>query len=83
MLLEYSDIKPFIAQIISDARKQLESEVFLSYPEGMQKHLTDGEVSRKTYQRVRKIYLKKDFPRCEKEGIKGVYLNDLKEYLRI
>lgn len=83
--LEHSDIKPLIpklwAELKAELRHEMEKEVFLTYPKGMQKHLCDGEVSHKTYQRVRTMWNNPKFPRIDKDGIKGVRLSDLNNYL--
>lgn len=76
--IEYQDFKKHLPQIIADVRAAIEKDIFLSYPEGLQKHLCDGEVSEKTYQRVYKLW---NDPRCPKRTIgkiKGVYLSELK-----
>jgi len=72
-------------QLVLDLKRELmkalEEERFITYPEGLQKHLCDGEVSRKTYQRVHKAWNNPDFPRMEKDGIKGTNLSRLNEFL--
>lgn len=74
-VLDYEiDIKPFIPVIAKDLRHLIEKEVFIRYPQGLANHYG---ISRKSAYR---IWTKKDFPRVEVGGVKGVYLSELKEF---
>jgi Fe-S cluster biosynthesis and repair protein YggX len=79
--LEFCDIKNLLPVITDSVRrellKEIEKEDFFSYPDGLQQFLFH-EVSDKTYQRVRRLWNKPDFPRILEP--KGVYLKDLKKW---
>ena len=61
---------------------QQEQERFITYPNGMQKFLCDGQTDKKYYRRVYKMWNNPKFPRVIKDGIKGVYLSELRNYLK-
>jgi len=76
MILEYEDIKQFMPVLIKDLRESIDKEVFIKFPGGLMKHYG---VSRTT---VWKLWNKEGFPRVQVEGVKGVYLSELKEFER-
>lgn len=81
--IEYSDIKELIPKIAkeikAELREELEQEVFIDYPKGLQMFLFK-RADRATYQRVWELWKSDNFPRKNIGGIKGVYLSDLKDY---
>lgn len=79
MILEFKDIERFIPVITEQVRKEFEEERFLSYPKGLQEFLY-GKVTDATYQKVYSLWNKKDFPRIDKGGVRGIYLSDLKQW---
>lgn len=81
--VQYKDVEQLIPQLALAIERRIESNRFISYPTGMQKYLCDGEVSEKTYQRVRNLWNKPSFPRKGEGSIKGVYLSELKEYQKL
>ena len=96
MQLEIEDIQQFIPQIANDLRieitKALEEEIFISYPSGLINFLFSHDIDfdkrskdpkdRTYYLRVRKFWNDPEFPFIEKNGIKGVRLSDLNNYLK-
>ncbi|MCR9254368.1 MAG: hypothetical protein NXI20_28400 [bacterium] len=78
MILEYEDIEKHLPRFVADLKrelmKELEKDKFISYPQGMQKHYGIS------YKVAWKNWSKPNFPRKEKDGVKGAYLSDLKEY---
>ncbi len=78
MRLEYEDIEPFLFRIKQDLKRELIEEfsknVFLRYPKQLAEHLS---VSERT---ARRLWNEPDFPRSLYWGIKGVYLNELKDW---
>lgn len=81
MILEYSDIAPFIPAIKEEFRQEIANakEEFLSYPRGMQDFLYN-EITPATYQKVYALWNKKDFPRVDRDSMRGVWLTELKAW---
>lgn len=92
MLLEAEDLKPYIPLIISEVRRELAEDRFLSYPDGLIAYLYGNEPGfedrisnpsdRTYYYRVNKLWSKPDFPRLDRNGVRGVSASDLKDYLK-
>lgn len=78
MILEYSDLRPHMfrlkQELLDELRKEIEDDKFLTYPKGMQDHFGV------TYKRVWELWNAKGFPQRDFEGIKGVYLSELKQF---
>ena len=83
MILQYEDIEHLLPAIKSEVKKELsqEDDKFLSYPKGIQNFLF-GSCTSATYQKVYRLWTIKNFPRSDKEGLRGVYLKDLKNWHR-
>ena len=84
MLFEEKEIDQLsqLVKVRIFAELQKEQERFITYPHGMQEYLCDGVVEPKTYSRVYKMWNNPKFPRVIKDGIKGVYLSELRNYLK-
>jgi hypothetical protein len=87
MLLEFSDIAHLIPTIEEKIRERVEQDIFITYPEGLARRMNynyeilNDKEKRNAKDRARKLWQQRKFPRTEKEGIRGVWLNELKRYL--
>lgn len=72
----HDEYLPLIERLQEDIAMLKSEDKFISYPSGLEEYLG------KSYHGVYRMWNKRDFPRSENGNVKGVFLHDLKRWLK-
>lgn len=91
-VVEWEDFERHLPKLEKTLRERFEANKFIAYPKGLVLHLYGHELEAAKdeekrevydilYKRVNKVWSRKNFPKKVQGNIRGVYLNELNEFL--